>query len=337
MKEKLSEIERFNFRNIHPQISLGTASDRYGGWIGQIYSEGRYQITRRSKKIAEKVFLEEVLPVESVSEYFEHFSVLEIDFTFYRPLLDSALKPTPSYYVLRKYKTYLGENDGLILKVPQIISARKLQIGGKYTANPNFLNPQRFVDQFYNPALTLLGRSLKGFIFEQEYHVKNERVPADENVRHLDAFFDNIPADNRYHIELRTGAYLTRSYFQLLEKHGVGQIFSHWTWLPPLSKQFQKSSQRFFNRSGNVIIRLMTPPRKGYGDTYADAFPFDQMVEGMLNPQMVEEAAELMANAVRQGVHANTIINNRSGGNAPMIAQLVAGRFNEKQTGNTHE
>ena len=49
MKEKLSEIERFDFRNIHPQISLGTASDRYGGWIGQIYSERRYQITRRSE------------------------------------------------------------------------------------------------------------------------------------------------------------------------------------------------------------------------------------------------------------------------------------------------
>ncbi len=334
MIETLLEIERFDFRNIHPQICMGTASDRYGGWIGQIYSEGRYQITWRSKKIAGEVFQEEILPVESVSEYFEHFSVLEIDFTFYRPLLDGGLKPTSSYYVLRKYAACLGEKDGLMLKVPQIICARKRRTGGKYAANPDFLDPQRFVDQFYDPAVALLGRSLKGFVFEQEYHVKTERVPADENVQQLDAFFDQIPTDNRYHIELRTGAYLTPFYFQLLEKHGIGQIFSHWTWLPPLSKQFQKSTGRFFNRSGNVVIRLMTPLRMGYGDTYANAFPFDRMVEGMLNSQMVEEAADIMANAVRQGLHANTIINNRSGGNAPMIAQLVAKRFNEIQSGN---
>ena len=138
---------------------------------------------------------EEILPVESVGEYFEHFSVLEIDFTFYRPLLDAGLKPTSSYYALLKYKAYLGENDGLMLKVPQIISARKRRTGGKYAANPDFLDPQRFVDQFYDMAVALLGQSLKGFVFEQEYHVKTERVSADENVQHIDVFFDKIPAD----------------------------------------------------------------------------------------------------------------------------------------------
>ena len=34
--------QTFNFRNVHPQIFIGTASDRYAGWIGQIYSKGRY-------------------------------------------------------------------------------------------------------------------------------------------------------------------------------------------------------------------------------------------------------------------------------------------------------
>jgi hypothetical protein len=30
--------ETFHFRNLHPQVFIGTASDRYAGWIGQIYS-----------------------------------------------------------------------------------------------------------------------------------------------------------------------------------------------------------------------------------------------------------------------------------------------------------
>ena len=32
----------FGFRGIRPDILVGTASDRYAGWIGQIYSADRY-------------------------------------------------------------------------------------------------------------------------------------------------------------------------------------------------------------------------------------------------------------------------------------------------------
>jgi hypothetical protein len=77
-------LQTFHFRNLHPQILIGTASDRYAGWLGQIYSPSRYQgrITKHNKVIAGKSFIEKVLPVDSVERYFDHFSVLEIDFTF---------------------------------------------------------------------------------------------------------------------------------------------------------------------------------------------------------------------------------------------------------------
>ena len=79
--------KKFLFRDLPQNILIGTASDRYAGWIGQIYTPGRYEngITRRSHKIGEQNFTEEVLPIESVAEYFEHFPLLEIDYTFYRP------------------------------------------------------------------------------------------------------------------------------------------------------------------------------------------------------------------------------------------------------------
>ena len=82
-----ADIERFRFRHLHPQVRLGTASDRYADWLGQIYTAERYQgrITRRTKVVGEQTFTEEVLPVDSITEYFEHFPVLEIDYTFYRP------------------------------------------------------------------------------------------------------------------------------------------------------------------------------------------------------------------------------------------------------------
>src|SRR5450759_1272492 len=75
-----TNLKPFHFRNIHPLISIGTASDRYAGWIGQIYSQDRYEgrITKRTKIISGKTFVEEVLPVDSVEEYFEHFPVLSL-------------------------------------------------------------------------------------------------------------------------------------------------------------------------------------------------------------------------------------------------------------------
>ena len=94
---------KFHFRDLHPNIYLGTTSDRYAGWIGQIYSKDHYagRITRRTNVIGGKKFIEEVLPVDSVEEYFEHFRVLEIDYTFYRPLTEPDGTPTQNYQLLR--------------------------------------------------------------------------------------------------------------------------------------------------------------------------------------------------------------------------------------------
>ncbi len=96
-------IRNFPFRDLPQNILIGTASDRYAGWIGQIYTSGRHEkgITRRSHKVGDKNFTEETLPVESVAEYFEHFPILEIDYTFYRPLLESKGSPVSNFHVGR--------------------------------------------------------------------------------------------------------------------------------------------------------------------------------------------------------------------------------------------
>ena len=325
------EIDKFRFRNLHPKISIGTASDRYAGWIGQIYSKGRYEnkIKSRSKKLSGKSFQEDVLPVESVEEYFQHFSFLEVDFTFYRLLLDGDSQPTTNYHVLSTYKKYLTEDDKIILKIPQVIFAKKLWRSGKFIENPDYHNTGVFIDQFYKPALDILGNSIKGFIFEQEYHVKKERLSPSENAEALDLFFDNIPQDDRYHIELRTAFYLSKQYFKVLEKYGIGQVLSHWTWLPPLSKQINYSKGEFFNFGNQCIIRLMTPRNMRYEECYKKAYPFDKKIEGMISTQMINDTVEITRFAIDQDIHMNITINNRAGGNAPIIAQEIAKRFIE--------
>lgn len=325
---KIESIASFQFRDLHPDLFIGTASDRYAGWMGQIYTEERFSrnITRRSKKVGGKTFAEEVLPVQSVEEYFQHFRILELDFTFYLPLLDREEKPTRVFHLLHAYRQHLKKGDRLILKAPQVIFAIKVHRQGKYIDNEQYLNPGVFIKQFYEPAIELLAPWLEGIVFEQEYQRKGDRGSPEEQAAELDAFFGAIPGDNRYHVELRTEAFLTDAVLNVLEGYGVGQVLSHWTWLPALSKQFSLSGKRFLNRN-NCIIRLMTPKGMRYEDAYARAYPFNALIKGMQSPGMVQDTTQLIKRGIEEKVRINVIVNNRAGGNAPLIAQQVAREF----------
>ncbi len=52
------DIDNFIFRDIHPNIHIGTASDRYSGWVGQIYTEGKYSLYARAHKVGKRTFRE---------------------------------------------------------------------------------------------------------------------------------------------------------------------------------------------------------------------------------------------------------------------------------------
>jgi hypothetical protein len=329
MNELLPAPAGFRFRDLHPSLFMGTMSDRYAGWIGQIYTADRYgrRISRRTKKLRGRQFTEEVLPVESVAEYFTHFPVLEIDFTFYRPLLDREGKPTPNYHVLRTYRQHMKADDRVFLKVPQAVCARKLRRGGTHVPNPDYLDSGIYTEGFHAPAVEILGETLHGLIFEQEYQRKDDQSTPEGAAEEWDRFFDRIPPDPRRHLEIRTGRLLTRSLFDVLERHGVGQVLSHWTWLPALSTQMEKSGGGLPSEDGSLVVRLVTPRGKTYEETYSAAHPFDAMVEGMLHDGTVEETVEIIRGVVQRGSRLYLFINNRAGGNAPLIARRIAGEF----------
>lgn len=331
MDEEDFDPQRFLFRGLHPSVSIGTASDRYRGWIGQIYTEEscKGRVTSRTNKVGKNSFREEVLPIDSVREYFRHFRVLEIDYTFYAPLVEQG-KSTPCARTLAEYARHLGPGDHVFLKTPQMFFARKVWRGKDFVPNENYLAPEAFTRQFYRPSIEILGRALKGFIFEQEYQRRDARVPPVHLAGELNAFFEAVPQDSRYHIELRTEAYLCKPVLDVLRKHGIGQVLSHWTWLPNLKRQYARAGGDFINSGGQTVIRLMTPLGIRYEDAYARAFPFDRIVEDLLQPGMVPQTAELMWKAIGQGKEVNVLINNRSGGNAPLIARRLALKFAEK-------
>ena len=339
LEARLARLEAYDLRRVHPNLRLGTASDRYAGWIGQIYPEHyRREIKTRPRRLEGRTFEERVLPVASVRDYFEHFDVLELDFTFYRPLREADGRPTASLFTLQQYATHAPPEARFLLKAPQQFFAATLRRtrGGRvtYEENPHYLDAEACRRQFLEPAREVLGERLLGVIFEQEYRRVGESPDPEANIAALDAFFDALDGDVQAHLELRSAHLLTPAYFDWLAARGLGFVFSHWTWLPPIRRQWRLCGERFTAADRNVVVRLLTPLEMTYAEAYARAYPFDRPVPELAGTRqardMVLDVTALVFRAAMEDAVVNVIANNRAWGNAPDLARAIARRVLEE-------
>jgi uncharacterized protein YecE (DUF72 family) len=334
--DRRAAADQYDFRGLHPHVRFGTASDRYAGWIGQIYPEDPYadRISTRTRNLRGQTFEERQVPVESVRVYFEHFDVLELDFTFYRPLLEDG-EPSPNYFVLSNYLDHAPDDARFLLKAPQKFFARTLRRGGEYVDNPDFLDAEGYVETFHEPAVELLGDRLDGLIFQQEYQRVADSPSPEANVDRLDDFFSALPGDAQYHLELRSEHLLAGPYFDWLDERGLGHVFSHWTWLPAIREQWAMCGERFTAANDQVVARLLTPRDVKYADAYAKAYPFDapaaELSETEQAHDMVLDATALAFQAQAQNATLNVIANNRAWGNAPDLARTIAHRILDEE------
>lgn len=326
----------YDFRNFSDATCFGTASDRYAGWIGQIYPESYTEsLTARNRKLGGQTYKERTLPISSVADYFQHFEVLEIDFTYYRPLRDPDLSPSSNAFVLEQYAAAAPDSAQFLLKAPQQYFTRTLRRSRDgetvYVDNEDFLNANAYIKQFLEPAQETLGDRLKGVIFEQSYQRVKDSPSDVENIAELDGFFKALPNDVQGHLEIRSPHLLTPAYFAWLESTGLGFVFSHWTWLPPLRDQWQRCNNLFSAADRTAVVRLLTPLRLTYAKAYAQAYPFDKPVDAIVNSQggnnMILDVTALAFQAHRQEAKLNIIANNRAWGNSPALAQAIAYRI----------
>jgi uncharacterized protein YecE (DUF72 family) len=336
LSDRRSAVDTYDFRHVHPNVRFGTASDRYAGWIGQIYPEAEYagRVSSRSRTLQGQSYEERQVPIESVRAYFDHFEVLELDFTFYHPLLDDG-EPSSNYFVLSNYLDHAPDDAAFLLKAPQKFFARSLRRQGDFVDNPDFLDADGYLDTFHEPALELLGDRLEGVIFQQEYQRVADSPDPDDNIRRLDTFFEALPSEPQVHVELRSEHLLTPTYFDWLAERGLGYVFSHWTWLPAIREQWARCGERFTAANDQVVARLLTPRNMKYADAYATAHPFDaptpELSETEQAHDMVLDATALAYRAEADTAMLNVIANNRAWGNAPDLARTIAHRILDEE------
>lgn len=87
-------------------------------------------------------------------------------------------------------------------------------------------------------------------------------MSSEEFCSRLDTFFSQLPKDFRYAVEIRNADLLGPGYRKVLEHHGVGHVYDHWSYMPSLREQHHRMEECFtapFTVVGRA--RLVVPCR----------------------------------------------------------------------------
>src|SRR4029077_1950589 len=119
-------------------------------------------------------------------------------------------------------------------------------------------------------------------------------------------------------VEIRNAGLLGDDYRKVLENHGVGHVYNHWSYMPPLVEQ-HKLMESF--TAPFTVLRLLTPLKISYEAAKKRAEPYTKIVGEL--PEMRRDTVELVRKAVAESRRAYVLVNNRLEGNAPLTVQAI--------------
>jgi uncharacterized protein YecE (DUF72 family) len=295
-----TDFERLRAR-IPPLVRFGTSTWNSPGWRGLVYHQDY------GPKGAAARMLKEYAA-------FPLFGTVGIDSSYYGP---------PTEAVLRSYAENLPAGFPCISKVWSQLTihtftkAQDKEKAGKI--NPDFLNPDLFVEEIYQPYQRHFAENTGPFVFEFQTIAKSSRIGPEGFASRLDEFFSALPRDAQYAVEVRNDEFLTPMYFAVLREHGVAHVLSSWTRMPPLGHQLDLPGSI---TAPFILARALLRPGRTYNEA-VDAFaPYDRIREP--NPKLRRDLARLVEEAVRLRIPAYLLVNNRAEGSAPLTIAAVA-------------
>jgi uncharacterized protein YecE (DUF72 family) len=290
-------------------VYLGTSSWKYEGWIGSVYSAGRY--TTRGR------FSRTKFEAGCLAEYALTFPTVCGDFAFYQ-------FPTADYW--RRLFEGTPASLSVGLKVPEDLTVARWPTHARYgeragRENKAFLDEALFRHGLAGPLEPYAGR-VAVLIFEFGTFARSVFPTVDDFLARLDPFLAALPAGFRYGIEVRNPEYLGPGYFACLAAHGVCHVLNAWTRMPELGAQADLPG--VFTADFTVVRALLSR-----GRTYEEAVqrfePYRLVSEP--NEPAREALGRIAEGSVRRKKPAFLFVNNRLEGHAPTTIEAVADRL----------
>src|SRR5436190_9441581 len=286
-------------RRVPPTVKFGTSTWTYDGWAGDVY--------HRSYRGAQ--------PARRLEEYARYplFRTVGIDSAYYGP---------PEEPVLAAYAQALPPGFPCVSKVWDRITTKRLD----QRVNPDFLNADLFKDAVLGPYERSFRDHAGCFVFEFQAMRGKDLPDPLQWADQLDDFFEELPRDFRYGVELRNPELLTGVHGEVLRRHGVAHVFNLWTEMPPIGEQIELGWT--FSTDFTVARALLKPGRR-YSDAVKQFQPYDRVQEPL--PSLRKDLVRLVSEAHRRRVEAFILANNRAEGNAPGTIRAVARQWAESE------
>lgn len=300
MTQSLADFERLRQR-IPPSVRFGTSTWNYPGWRGLVYHKDYGPKGAAAKMLREYAA-------------FPLFGTVGVDSSFYGP---------PTEAVLRSYAEQLPPGFPCVSKVWSQITvhtftkAQDQERAGR--VNPDFLNPDLFIEEIYEPYRRYFSANTGPFVFEFQTIAKSSGIGAQRFANRLDEFLSALPREGQYAVEIRNDDFLTPMYFAVLREHGVAHVFNSWTRMPPIGHQLDLPGSI---PASFIVARALLRPGRTYNEA-VDAFaPYDRIREP--NPKLRRDLVRLVQAAVNLRIPAYLLVNNRTEGSAPLTIAAIA-------------
>jgi len=280
--------------NYRAYIHFGASSWAFEGWKGIVYFQN---------------YPENKFKKDCLAEYAAdgRFSTVGMDLFFYQP---------PTEAILKHYAAQLPPGFKACSKVWEQLTIYRFPNQSRYgkmkgQINPNFLNPDIFLNTVLKPYQNVFKDHTGPFIFEFQY-TKAADKSVEQFCQDLDHFFSKLPKDFHYSVEIRNKNFLQKNYFDTLKKHNVAHVFNQWSYMPPIGEQLQHDSLT----ADFILARILTPLGMSYEASVDKFEPFDKIVAPL--PAMRQDVMKLVELAIKSKKIAYLLINNRAEGSAPL-------------------
>lgn len=276
---------------------LGTCSWKYDSWRGIIYS-GQDKIN----------YLE---------EYSTHFNTVEIDQWFWSLFLPNKVV-LPQKSVVKEYKNSVPKDFKFTIKVPNSITLTHFYNKSndeELKRNPHFLSNELFND--FLESIEPIVEQTSCLMFQFEYLNKNKMSSMNDFMEKFRIFHSVFPAGiPAIGIEIRNPNYLTKSYFEFLNRLNIYHVFLQGYYMPSIFDVYKKFGNYIRDLS---VIRLHGEDRQGIeklsGENWSKIY--------IDRTEQLMQAALLINELTSKKVEVYLNINNHFEGSAPLTIERI--------------
>ncbi len=298
---EIDERARATASDLPAALRMGTSSWSFPGWEGIVYDRRASQST---------------LAQQGLAAYASHplLRTVGLDRTYYRPI------PSEEF---RAYADAVPEDFRFLVKADRLLtSVVDPEAYGVRRANPLFLDPGYAAAQVVGPTLEGLGGKAGPILFQFPPIPPNLVGGRDAFHERLRRFLKGLPRGPLYAVELRTPAFLTEAYADVLHAAGAAHCYSVHPSMAPLDRQLELL-QPFYQPA--LVVRWMLHAGLRYEaarDRYA---PFDEIIDEDVPSR--ERIAVAVLDAIVGEREAFVVVNNKAEGSAPLSVFRLAERI----------